>query len=619
MVRSLLLACCLLWPLFLWAQQPAPALTGPPTSPDDSSSRRVRILNADFLTFQRRAGQEDVQRLLGHVRLQQDSTLFFCDSAYFYEQSNRFEAFSKVRVEMPDSVVLTCDRLSYDGNTRIAEVYDRITLTDQQSVLTTDRLTYLREPDYGYFYDGGQLKDDESVLTSIYGYYYPNQDMAYFKEDVRLEHPDYTLTTDTLGYNTDSKVATFLDTTLIESEDGDIFTSNGSYDTENGYVELFGRSLVRDSAYTLVADTLFYTDRTKLGTARGNILIRQEDSTLEIRGQYGQFNRETDESWVTGGAAGIQMFEEDTLYILADTLFLEEAQRLVFPPDPGTASPPERQDSLLAPLPSPDSLPADSLVGDSLPASPAPPDTLPPAPPRVDSLTGSPPLVPAIIPDTVTFRRFKAYHDVRFFMNDMQGRADSMLYLFDDSLIYLYQDPVLWSDVNQLSGDTIIVWLKAKKADSLWVGNNSFVVSREDTVGYNQMKGNTLRAKFRDNELVRLEMIGNAESIYFVRDDKDTVQVSYQGMNQALAQRMTILLEDNEVRKIIFRSKPEGTFHPFFEIYDQPNRLEGMQWRLEERPVKPQLFPPSEAEPTPAPDPDADEYLEISLPPAAEP
>ncbi|RMG67983.1 MAG: hypothetical protein D6722_12305 [Bacteroidetes bacterium] len=587
----------------------AAALPAQPAAPADSAVERVRIRNATFLTFQRREGEEDVQKLIGKVHLEHDSTQFFCDSAYVFEQSNRFEAFSRVRVEMPDSVFLYCDRLSYDGDTRIAEVYDRITLTDQQSILTTDRLTYMRDEDYGFFRDGGKLVDDESVLTSVYGYYYPNEDMAYFKERVKLVHPDYTLTTDTLGYNTETKVATFLDSTLIVSEDGEIETSNGSYDTENSRVELFGRSLVKDSAYTLVADTLFYTDRTKLGTARGNILIRQEDSTLEIRGQYGTFNRETDESLVTDEAVGIQMFEDDTLYIFADTLLFLEETRLVWP----------KVDTLGA-------APGDTLMADSSQAladslgPPLPPalDTLAPAPLLLtpDSLAGPPP-PPELIPDSVTVRQFKAFHQVRFFMNDMQGRADSMLYMFDDSLIYLYQDPVLWSDENQLSGDTIIVWLKNRKADSLWVGRNSFVVSREDTVGYNQLKGNTLRAKFRNNELVRLEMIGNAESIYFVRDDKDTVQVTYQGMNQALAQRMTIYLADNEVQKIVFRSKPEGTFHPFFEIYNQPNRLDGMQWRITERPERPQVFPVPEPAGLPPDEPeeeDADETIQIMLP-----
>lgn len=125
----------------------------------------------------------------------------------------------------------------------------------------------------------------------------------------------------------------------------------------------------------------------------------------------------------------------------------------------------------------------------------------------------------------------------------------------------------------------------------MWVGANGFLVSEEDTVGYNQIKGKELRAKFRDNEIVRLHVIGNSESIYFVKDDSDTVRVSYRGMNQAQAQEMFIHFKDNDVKRIVFLAKPDGTFSPMHEVIFQPNRLEGMEWRPQERPIRPDIFP----------------------------
>ncbi|GAB4422389.1 MAG: OstA-like protein [Bacteroidia bacterium] len=544
-----------LW-LLIWLLPGLSLLAQEPSAPGDTTdSKWVQIRNADLLVFVRIEG-EGVQKLLGNVQLQQDSTLFFCDSAYFYEQTNRFDAFDRVRVEMPDSVVMRSKRLSYDGNTRIAEVYDDISLVNREVSLTTQRLTYYRDEEYGYYQQGGKLVDGESVLTSETGYYYPREDQAYFRRKVVLENPDYTLHTDTLGYNTDSKVARFLTFTRIDSKDGEIETTQGTYDTGASRIDLYARSVVRDSSYILTADTLTYIDQDNLGFAYGHIVILQDDSTLEIRGNYGRFNRRTDESLVTRDAVGIQRFDDDTLYIFADTLLFREEQRI-------------RQRRAAAT----DTLEADTVGSDSL----------------ADSL---PPVAPPVVLDTFDARIFLAYHQVRYFMNDMQGRADSMTYFYDDSTIYLYDDPVLWSDQNQLSGDTIKVWMKNRQADSLWVGMGGFLVSQEDTVGFNQMKGRELRAKFRDNELVRLDVLGNAESIYFIRDDKDTARVSYQGMNQATAQSMILHLKDNEVKRIVFRSKPEGTFYPFFEVVDQENRLEGMRWRIQERPEKPALFAP---------------------------
>ncbi|MEM7659119.1 MAG: OstA-like protein [Bacteroidota bacterium] len=275
-----LLMWCLMGSQLLAQQTPVPIQAGPPVEQDstaDSTSKRLEIIHADLLSFDKRDGI-GVQKLIGDVQLKQDSTLFFCERAYFYEAENRIEVFDSVRVEMPDSVFLFGDRMEYEGDTRVAEVYDNITLTNQQSVLTTDRLTYYREEEYGYYQDGGQLVDDESVLTSEFGYYYPNEDMAYFKKEVELVHPDYTLHTDTLGYNTQTKVAVFLTLTDIISKDGDIQTSSGTYDTRASRVNLTSRSTLKDSSYTLYSDSLDYIDEENIGIARGNVLVVQENT-----------------------------------------------------------------------------------------------------------------------------------------------------------------------------------------------------------------------------------------------------------------------------------------------------------------------------------------------------
>lgn len=606
------------------------------TQEDSAKTKRVKILNAELLTFEQVDGI-GIQKLIGNVQLQQDSTLFFCERAFLFEDDNRVEAFENVRVEMPDSVFLYGDRMEYDGNTRIAEVYDNITLTDQQSVLTTDRLTFYREEDYGYYQGGGKLVDGESVLTSEIGYYYPNRDMAYFRKDVVLDNPDYHLETDTLGYNTETKEAFFLTITNIKSKDGNIQTTSGSYDTENSKVNLFERSTVEDSSYTLTADSLYYIDEDNIGLARGNVVVEQEDSSLQIRGDFGRFNRDTDRSLVTQNAVAIQFFDDDTLFIFADTLLSGKEIRLTPIPEDSLALDSLAidslgQDSLMVPEIVLDSATMDSLRRDSIITVPvqvpdssieeisaqlfdSTPDSADYSfnPPQLiardtieayaaltdtlalsqDSVDIGPPLPPPppVPMDTQEVRVFRAYYNVRFFMNDMQGRADSLVYYYDDSLIYLFDDPVLWSEQNQITGDTIIIWMKNNEADSMWIGKDGFLVSQEDTVGFNQIKGKELRVKFENNEIDWMHVVGNSESIYFVKDNKDTLQNSYQGMNQSLSQEMKMFFEANEVKKILFLSKPEGTFSPMFEVLFEPNRLEGMQWRITERPEKPDIFP----------------------------
>ncbi|MEO1216329.1 MAG: OstA-like protein [Bacteroidota bacterium] len=610
-------------PLKGWSQV-VPTFSDPPadtTATDSLEDDRIKILNSDLLMFEKVNGIP-IQKLIGNVRIQQDSTFFYCDSAYHFESQNRLEAYDNVKIEMSDSVTLTGDRLIYFSDTKIAEVYDNITLTDQEAILTTDRMTYKRVEDFGFYEEGGELLNGTDTLTSKLGYYYPQTKDAFFRGDVVLMSPDYNLETDTLGYNTETKIAKFLTYTKIISEDGEITTTNGNYSTEDKKINLFERSTVEDSSYVLTADSLRYEDQDNMGYAVGNVYIQEEDSSLEIRGQYGQFNRKTDESLVTQDPVAIQFMEDDTLYMFADTLLSLNIKRPVEEVDSlkqdsvslGT-------DSLVQSLVERDSLLADTAALDStiaaLPAlqiekpSAVIPDSayeqlqqapgLGKVPADSNSLTGVNPF--SIKPpddslaldtvgrrDSVESRVFRAFNNVRLFMNDMQGRADSLIYMFDDSMIYMYQKPVLWADESQITGDSIIIWMKDSKIDSMWVGANAFLASKEDTVGFNQIKGKEMRAKFVDNKLNRLHVIGNSESIYFAKNEDDTTNIFYEGMNQALAQEMYMYFVDNEIQRIVFVSKPEGTFYPFFEVVFKENKLEGLFWRGEERPEKPEIF-----------------------------
>jgi len=477
---------------------------------DSVNRTRIKIVYSDQLSFEKRDG-EAVKKLIGNVHIIQDSTDFFCDSAYHFELANRLEAYNNVRILMADSMELISDRLEYDVTSRIADAYDNIVLTDGLVTLKTDRLTYYRDEAWGKYVDGGTLEDTANVLTSIYGYYYPNQDEAFFKEEVTLVNPDYILETDTLGYNTETQVATFLAPTVITSEDGVITTNKGTYATQQKKIDLVSRASVADSSYTLTADSLNYDNQRNLGLARGDVRIEQADSSLQVIGNFGYFNRSTNESLITDEAVAIQLFDDDTLYMFADTLYSFE--------------------------------------------------------------------------DSLGNRTFKAYYDVSFFMNQLQGIADSLVYQYVDSTIVLYSDPVVWSGESQLSGDTIFIQMEEGKTDSMWVGKNSFLVSREDTVGYNQVKGKEMQANFKDNQLSRLHVVGNSESIYYSKNESG----EYEGMNEALSQEMIIYLKDNQATRIIFLANPEGKFYPIYEVLFEDYILDDMEWRVLEKPLKPEI------------------------------
>ena len=76
-----------------------------------------------------------------------------------------------------------------------------------------------------------------------------------------------------------------------------------------------------------------------------------------------------------------------------------------------------------------------------------------------------------------TDRYFEAFRNVRIFSDSLQAVCDSMFYSFKDSVFRLFDDPVVWSNENQITGDTILLFTKNKKADRMQVFKNSFIAA----------------------------------------------------------------------------------------------------------------------------------------------
>lgn len=193
--------------------------------------------------------------------------------------------------------------------------------------------------------------------------------------------------------------------------------------------------------------------------------------------------------------------------------------------------------------------------------------------------------------DTTGGRVFRIYHNTFFYLHEMQGRADSMVYLYEDSVIYLYGSPVLWADSNQITADTIIVFLKNEQADSLSLIRNCFVVTQLDSLAFNQLKGTSMQARFKENQLDWLVVQGNSETIFFAENEEKT---SFMAVYKSSSQSTRIDFENNKVEGVRHSKDVRMNLEPYWQVMFDANRLEGMPWRISERPSrpdKPELFP----------------------------
>ena len=203
----------------------------------------------------------------------------YCDSAYFFEQTNSLEAFSNVRMEQGDTLFVYGNYLFYDGNTQIAYLRENVRMENGQVTLFTDSLNYERIPDIGYYFDGGLIVDSLNQLSSFYGQYSPSTKLAIFNDSVRLENEQFTLYSDTLHYNTDSKIATILGPSIIVSDSGTIYSSRGWYDTVNNTSLLLDRSQVVSGDRILTGDSIAYNR--ELGVSQVVIPARLSEEKLD--------------------------------------------------------------------------------------------------------------------------------------------------------------------------------------------------------------------------------------------------------------------------------------------------------------------------------------------------
>jgi hypothetical protein len=177
-------------------------------------------------------------------------------------------------------------------------------------------------------------------------------------------------------------------------------------------------------------------------------------------------------------------------------------------------------------------------------------------------------------------RNFFAYHKVRMFMKDMQGVCDSLFYSFEDSTFRMYYKPVMWSDNIQMSGDTIFLQTKNRKADKLSIYKAGFIISPSGKKYYDQIKGINIFGYFKENELDHMDVEGNAESLYFGKDEKN----KYIGSNKALSVNITLYFKDKKIDKIVFLKKPEAVFTPIKMLVGDQFQLKDFNWQIERKP-----------------------------------
>lgn len=496
------------------------------------------------------------QVVRGNVKFRKGGMYMYCDSAYFYPETNSIDAFGNVKMEQGDTLFVFSDLLYYNGERQMARLRTnsrrKVRLINRDVTLTTDSLNYDLMTELGYFLDGGEIDDKKNRLSSIHGQYSPRTKDAEFNDDVLLENNEdgYTLETNRLLYNTDTHIAKIVDNTLIKSENDTIYCKKGWYNTNTDEAQLHSRSTIihadsLNNVTTLEGDSIIYDKATGISRAymfrdrnkdaQPMVLTDTANKTILIGG-FGLFNDKTKESFATDYPLLIEHSRPDTIFLRADTI-------RTFTYNYGKKRvEPVLTDSMGQPL---DSLSQAMAIAEA------------------DSLNKE-----------TEYHIAKAYRRARFFRNDMQGVADSMTYISRDSMMYLSCRPIIWSGERQVNGNQINIHFNDTTVDWAELPDFGMMAEAVEEEFYNQMSGKKMKAYLENQTLRHLYVDGNVQTIFLPMENDST----YNKLVNAESSYMTIDMADGKMDKLKMWPEVTGTVTPLFMIKKNQYYLPDFNW-----------------------------------------
>ena len=601
-----------------------------------AQGRQIEIRSSELIKGFQASG---FTRIIRPVFAQEGSTLA-ADSADFNQTANTFEAFGHVVITQPSGTTIYSDLLNYDGNTKLAILTNNVRLIDGDATLTTNNLTYNMNTRIGTYNGGGKIVNGKNVLTSKNGYYFAATRDAYFRNNVVLTTPDALIKNDTLRYNSNSKIAYFYGPTNIYGKDDTLYTENGTYNTTTDQARFGKNNLYTQGSKSLKGDSLFYDRKVGYGKAMGHVTFIDTAEKATLKGGLGEYKKSDESILVTINPFVVIVSESDSskvdsIWMTADTLFskvvfardlIPYKQEVIIPDDqiPTKETPEINTQDAIKPVMADekDNRPAlrngskkpEMDVAADKEVSP-PKEKIPPAkvpPPDQEkkkdksvkdtlnkkALSDTVKVV-ASVKDTVSIdttrtRMIMAYHNAKIFKSDLQAKADSMFFSYSDSTVRCYVNPMVWAQGSQLSGDTVYLQMKNKKLDNMLLQHNSFIVNTEDadSTNFNQIKGKVITGYFKDNKLDNMFVDGNAESVYYLKEDS-----VYSGLNHMISSRLRILLKDNKLNNISAIRSIEASITPMKDLQEEDKVLKGFIWKPRDRPKsKEEIIPQLEKE-----------------------
>ena len=435
------------------------------------------------------------------------------------------------------NILMWCDTAyTYTGTTKV-DAFGHVHINQGDTLhLYAGKVFYDGDKNFASAYDSVRLVNKGITLYSDTIDYDMAANIGYYDDFGRIVDSTNVLTSIIGRYYIDNDMVHFYKDVHGFNEKYTIDSDTLHYNTKTGKIFIEGPTVIRDSSNTLYAEDGWYDSKTGEAELKKN--PRVYDEKQQLSADYIKYNKENGDGNAVGSVK-IQDFENNILVEGINAIYNKISETATVT-DSAVFMMYTKEDTLF--------LHADTL---------------------------------RTIPDTIEGEKVvTAFYGVRFYRSDLQGVCDSLVYFTRDSVVQLYKDPVIWSEIHQLSADKIDMKQMLNAPDEMHLTNNSFIISKQDSGKFDQIKGKNMTGYILNNKLDRILVDGNGQTLYYAREKEQMI-----GLNRAESSKISIRFKDGKIYRIVFLTSPEGVLKPILELTDEEKKLSGFDWKINQRPL----------------------------------
>lgn len=458
----------------------------------------------------------------------------------------------KTRINILGASVIERNPKISDASRLIGDVI----LAFDDAILTCDSAYRF---DDGKFEVFGQVvisQEPSTKLRSKYGILDPDIGTVITKGEVTFDHEELKISCPSLTYNLNTKLVSYNERANIIEGERYLSSNTGIYSSTTNRLYTGGNVEILELQDIIQSDSLSIDRNSK--TLRLYKLSHLEIDGAVIKCEKGEFNGKTGKGWFSGGASMMDdqgLLAGDSIVVSRDDdegmawghVMISDSTRSMNVQ--GSFASRTKNSDLVTGF-------SDHLV-------------------QIVNIEGS---------DTLKMNTLKlerreemlyASGEVVFKQGGFSGSGDSLSWNRNVDEMWLLGNPVVWSEDDEMTGDTVKMNLKENKPSSMQLMGNANVLSLANDSLDHLISGRDLFAHFSRGKLSSVDVLGNGTVQYYSIDELDDIS-----LNRATCSHIKMLFSKGKVIKITLLGLPDGKFNPLDDVGNE---------NLQTRRMKPQL------------------------------